>query len=55
VALKAVQTSDEAMGLMDGGWVLAAASFDSQSQRWRFLMGRPDVGLEYDDESDAYA
>jgi hypothetical protein len=52
--LKPVSRLEECLQLMLEGWHLAAASFNGQTQRWEYLMGRPDVGLPYDPELDTY-
>jgi hypothetical protein len=39
--------------MMNSGWHLISASLDGED-RWRYMLGRPDVGLGYDPDTDAY-
>lgn len=41
------------MEMMARGWHLISASLDGGDQ-WHYMLGRPDIGLPYDKEVDAY-
>jgi len=52
VALRETTDLGETFKLMNKGWHLVAASMNSGV--WVYLLGRQDLGIPYDEESDSY-